>query len=177
MSTTIPMTEAQRLVFNDRHKLRPDVYSVNGDGAVVLAASVAAEIVADAQAIAVIDTAAARKAALVSYANAAQWAKAEGGLEVDLGSGLSMLFPTDAVSRGLLNGAVARAQAPSPPDTFRWQTGPSTFQVLSASQVVLAGVAVADYVQATFDTLALVVEEIDDGTITTEAEIDAAFAA
>lgn len=111
---------------------------------------------------------------LIVYAHAAQWTRAEAGLSIAFAGGPTVRFPTDGTGRGLLNGAVARAQQPSPPSGFRWQTGATSFVTLTPAQVIEAGIAVADYVQATFDTLEAVLADILSGTITSTAQIDAA---
>lgn len=111
---------------------------------------------------------------LIATAHAVQWARAESGVTVALPGGPSVRFPTDATGRGLLNGAVTRAQQASPPAGFRWQTGATTFVTLTPAQVIAAGIAVADYVQATFDTLDDCVADILSGAITSTAQIDAA---
>lgn len=111
---------------------------------------------------------------LIAYAHAVQWARAEAGVSVALAGGPTVHFPTDAIGRGLVNGAVTRAQQPSPPAGFRWQIGATSFVTLTPAQVIAAGVAVADYVQATFNTLDDVITGILSGSITSETQIDAA---
>lgn len=111
---------------------------------------------------------------LVATAHAVQWARAEAGITVAFADGPTVRFPTDATGRGLIAGAVTRAQQPSPPVGFRWQTGATTFVTLTPAQVIAAGVAVADYVQATFDTLDAVIADILSGAITSTAQINAA---
>lgn len=111
---------------------------------------------------------------LIAYAHALQWAKAEAGITVTFQGGPTVRFPTDGTGRGLLNGAVTRAQQANPPSGFRWQTGATSCVTLTPAQVVTAGVAAADYVQATFDTLDDVIADILSGTITSTAQIDAA---
>lgn len=114
--------------------------------------------------------------ALIEHANVRQWAVATGGVVADLGSGVTLAVPTDSTGLTLVNGAVSRVNADSPPAIIRWQTGPASFVTLTAAQVKTLGNVVADHVQGTFDTLDSVLADIADGTIATTAEIDAAFA-
>lgn len=111
---------------------------------------------------------------LIAYAHGVQWAKAEAGITVTFQGGPTVWFPTDGTGRGLLNGAVTRAQQANPPAGFRWQTGATSFVTLTPAQVIAAGIAAADYVQATFDTLDDVIADILSGTITSTTQIDAA---
>lgn len=111
---------------------------------------------------------------LIAYAHAVQWARAEAGVMVALSGGAQVRFASDATGRALLNGAVTRAQQANPPPGFRWQTGATSFVTLTPAQIVTAGIAVADYIQGTFDTLDDVIADILSGTITSTAQIDAA---
>jgi len=112
------------------------------------------------------------RADLVAYANAEQWRRATGGYTATI-DGTPMVFPTDTVSMGLMTGKAARLDQPDPPASFRWQT-PTGFVEIAAADFRGAAIAVADFVQGTFDALAIVLSGIADGTITTIAEIDAA---
>ena len=60
-----------------------------------------------------------------------------------------------------------------PEGVRQWLT-PAGFVDLTAPQLIAAGVAVATHVQACFDRQAVLEAEIEAGTITTPAEIDAA---
>lgn len=59
---------------------------------------------------------------------------------------------------------------------INWKA-PSGFTQLDRAALIAISTEVAAFVQATFDKEAEVDSKIDDGTITTKAEIDAAFAA
>ena len=81
-------------------------------------------------------------------------------------------FRTDRDSRADLTGAIVWAGLY--PDGVRQWLTPSGWVNLTAPQLIAAGVAVATHVQACFDRQAVLEAEIDAGTITTPAEIDAA---
>ncbi len=111
--------------------------------------------------------------ALLTYANAKQWDLAIGGYTITL-SGVVCAFATDPQSLSLITGKAVRLGQPNPPATIEWQfaTGSVT---LSAADFMLAANAMADFVQATFDTLLTeVLPGLAAGTITTRAQIDAA---
>jgi hypothetical protein len=112
---------------------------------------------------------------LKAYANAMQWAKASGGYLATI-NGATVPFSTSTESLGLISGKVARLQQPNPPAAVQWQTGADTFVTIAAADFFTASVAIADYVQATFDKLATVLARIDAGTITTFAQVDAGLA-
>lgn len=112
---------------------------------------------------------------LKAYANAKQWAKASGGYLATI-NGAAVPFSTSTESLGLIAGKVARLQQPNPPASVQWQTGPSAFVSITAADFITASIAIADYVQATFDKLAAVLAKIDAGTITTFSQIDAGLA-
>ena len=112
---------------------------------------------------------------LIAYANGVQWQKATGGYTKTVG-GASLTFPTDATSQALITGKAVRLGQPNPPATVDWQF-PTGFVTMQAADFLADAVKIADFVQATFDTLKTVMTEITAGTITTTAQIDAAFAA
>ena len=81
-------------------------------------------------------------------------------------------FRTDRDSRSDLVGAIVWAGL-YPAGVRQWLT-PAGWVDLTSQQLVAAGVAVATHVQDCFDRQAVLEAEIDAGTITTPAEIDAA---
>jgi hypothetical protein len=80
-------------------------------------------------------------------------------------------FRTDRDSRSDLVGAIVWAGLY--PDGVRQWLTPTGWVDLTSQQLVAAGVAVATHVQDCFDLQAVLEASIDDGTITTPAEIDA----
>ena len=80
-------------------------------------------------------------------------------------------FLTDRDSRADLTGAIVWAGL-YPAGVRQWLT-PAGWVDLTAQQLIAAGVAVATHVQDCFNRQAALEAEIDAGTITTPAEIDA----
>lgn len=113
--------------------------------------------------------------ALAAYANAKQWELATGGYTATVG-GQSCTFATDGQSQVLMIGKVVQLGMPGAPAEVNWQLA-AGFVTLSAADFVGMAVACAGFVQSTFDALKTVLAEIVAGTVTSEAEIDAAFAA
>lgn len=111
---------------------------------------------------------------LLTYANAVQWQKATGGYSVDV-NGQSIVIPTTPESMALIGGKAQRLKEANPPSSINWQVGLSTIVEIEAERFAEIAVAIADFVQGTFDTLKFVFAGIDDGTIDTRAKIDAAF--
>lgn len=112
---------------------------------------------------------------LVAYANAAQWRCATGGYQMTIAGDL-IPFSTSEVAMNMIAGKVARLGQPGAPVTVNWQIGPTSFQEIAAADFIAASIEIADFVQATFDALPPIFAGIADGTITTTAQIDAAFA-
>jgi hypothetical protein len=108
-----------------------------------------------------------------AYANAKQWALAIGGYTVTI-DGVGLTFSTNVASQALIIGKAVRLGQPNPPATVNWQFGPGDFATISAADFLAAAVKIADFVQATFDALELVLADVDAGAITTTAEVDAA---
>lgn len=110
---------------------------------------------------------------LTTYANAKQWGLAIGGYTITL-SGVVCTFQTDSESQTLITGKAVRLAQPNPPATIEWQFA-SGAVTLTAADFLLAAVAIADFVQATFDTLLkTVLPALAAGTMTTRDQIDAA---
>jgi hypothetical protein len=112
------------------------------------------------------------KLGLIAYANRLQWAMATGGYMATI-NGQQVPFSTTPESLGLISGKVARLQQPNPPATILWQVGPSDFVNIAAADFEAAAIAIADYVQATFDVLSAVMIKIKSGQTTTKAQVDA----
>jgi hypothetical protein len=112
------------------------------------------------------------QAQLLAYANAKQWALATGGYTITVNSA-PLIFPSDVVSMGLITGKAARLAQPNPPASFEWQT-PTGFVTIAAADFIAVATQIADFVQSTFNALAVAFAAIEAGTITTTAEIDAA---
>ncbi|MGC2776501.1 MAG: hypothetical protein WA418_12810, partial [Bradyrhizobium sp.] len=112
---------------------------------------------------------------LASYANLLQWKKAQGGCAVTV-AGAQVTIATTTESLSLITSKAARLQQPNPPATVQWQTGPSTFVTIAAADFLALAVAVADFVQSTFDVLATVLSGIVSGQVTLFSQVDTAFA-
>jgi hypothetical protein len=110
---------------------------------------------------------------LIAYANNKQSALAFGGVTVAFVGGPTVLFGTDALGLALLSGKVTRLGQANPPATVNWQTA-TGFVALTGAQITSAGIAVADFVQNSFDVLASTLSGIVGGAITTTAQVDAA---
>ena len=106
------------------------------------------------------------KVALAVYASAKWSALSNGGLTVN-----GVLVGTDDAGKALLNGAVLLAMQ-APTQAFSWSV-PGGKVALTATQVIAIGVAVGQFIQRSFVALQTVEAEINDGTITTTAAIDA----
>jgi hypothetical protein len=112
---------------------------------------------------------------LIIYANRAQWAKATGGYATTV-NGIECRIPTSTESLSLINGKFVRLQQPNPPTSIAWQVGPTTFVDIPVADFTTLAVAIADFVQTTFDKLRNeVLPAIEAGTITTTAQIDTVF--
>jgi hypothetical protein len=87
-----------------------------------------------------------------------------------------MPFSTDPVTMGSLNTAQIYTGA-SPDATFSWKLSDGSFITLTAPDIVALQAAVAQFGQDCFACEDTVLTGIETGTITTRAEIDAAFSA
>jgi hypothetical protein len=111
-------------------------------------------------------------ATLVAYANWKQWALATGGYTTTIG-GAARTFVTTTEGQALITGKQLRLQQAGAPASIQWQFG-GNFVSIAAADFTTAAIKVADFVQATFDTLSSVSSAIGAGTITTVAQVDAA---
>lgn len=113
---------------------------------------------------------------LIAYANQRQWAKVTAGYPYTAADGQTYTIPTTESSMSLISGKFARLSQPNAPTSVWWQVGPTSFIDIQADDFKTLATNIADFVQATFDTLrSNVVPAILAGTITTTAQIDAAF--
>ncbi len=108
---------------------------------------------------------------LAAYAASARYAKETGGIIVNW-----VKLATDRESQALITGAWATAQI-NPQVTIQWKGSDGTFTALNAASITAVASAVTAHVQACFAAEAQVDAAITAGTITTMAEVDAAFAA
>ncbi len=112
------------------------------------------------------------QAQLIAYANSTQWGLATGGFTVTIAS-TACTFKTDDVSTGLITGKAVRLSQLSPPATINWQFV-SGYVLITATEFIAAATQIADFVQATFDSLESVLASIASGAITTTAQVDSA---
>jgi len=112
-------------------------------------------------------------AALVAYAASARFAKETGGITIS-GSPVQ----TDRSSQAQLTGAYAYVQV-VPAAVIQWKQADGSFVSLNATAIAAVATAVAAHVQACFAEEATLVAAINavPPTVTSKAQIDAAFAA
>lgn len=110
------------------------------------------------------------KQALTLYAADKRWQKETGGFEF---SGLHIA--TDDRSKIMIAGA--REAAKGYPDfTTPWVTTTGEIALLDAATIIAISDAVGAHVNNAFGIYAQVLPQIQDGTITDQSQIDAAFA-
>jgi hypothetical protein len=110
---------------------------------------------------------------LTYYTADARYRKAGGGLTINSISPVP--FFTDPVARNTL--ANANEYAKVTPHTTDWKLSNGSFIQLSPTQLTTATNAMANFVQACFTCESTTVNGINGGSITTRAQVDAAFAA
>jgi hypothetical protein len=113
-------------------------------------------------------------ASLVGYAQSIQQKIAAGGITVNVGtsgSPVSVNVATDPASLTLLQGATMMAQANSSA-SFQWVQSSGVSVTLTATQITALFTAVSAFIQATFTALTVVINGINDGSITTTAQVD-----
>ncbi|MTW19462.1 DUF4376 domain-containing protein [Rhodoplanes serenus] len=108
---------------------------------------------------------------LAAYAADARWRRETGGIVVG-----GIPIATDDRSKLLIAGARIHAEV-DPAWSTVWTTADGVRHPVTAAQVIAISAAVLAHVDAAFRLYDEVVAAIDAGTITTPAEIDAAFAA
>ena len=109
---------------------------------------------------------------LTAYAAAKRYSKEVGGM---VSQTFGQLF-TDRDTRAILAQVIQSIDLNIVTAPINWK-GPSGFVALDRNAIVAISTEVVAFVQATFDREAEIDGHIADGTITTYAEIDAAFAA
>ncbi|KAB2655872.1 DUF4376 domain-containing protein [Brucella tritici] len=107
---------------------------------------------------------------LQEYAAAKRWEKEVGGIEIN-----GLTVATDDRSKTMISGARVAAMA-NPEFTTAWKGAGGEFVPLDANAVIAISDAVLAHVSYCFATEAQVLAAIEGGSITTEAQIDAAFA-
>lgn len=108
---------------------------------------------------------------LVAYAADARWRRETGGITID-----GLHIATDDRSKLLIAGARIQAEA-DPAWSTVWTAADGTRHPVTAAHVIAISAAVLAHVDAGFRIYDQVLAGIASGTITTPAEIDAAFAA
>jgi len=109
------------------------------------------------------------KMILTNTAAKTRYSKEIGGITVD-----GMTIDTSRTSQAQIQGAYSIAQANSSA-TFQWKTGAGQFTTLTAAQIISMAQAVAAFVQSCYAQEASVVSQINSGTLTTIAQVKAAF--
>jgi hypothetical protein len=108
---------------------------------------------------------------LTAYAASKRYDKEIGGTTI---SGVA--YPTDRDTQSKLASAVLFAQL-TPAAVFQWKVADGTFVTLTGlEQIVAVASAIGAFVQGCFALEATTVTAIKAGTITTTAQVDAAFA-
>lgn len=107
------------------------------------------------------------EADLLAYAAAKRFEVETGGITVS-----GQTIDTSRESQSMITGAYAYSQA-HPEETIRFKAA-SGWVTLDAATMAAIATAVGAHVQACFAAEAIVAAAIEDGTITTAAEIDAA---
>lgn len=105
---------------------------------------------------------------LKAYASEKRWRKEVGGITVN-----GIEVPTDDRSKTMV-GRAARTNGTVTETPF--VVAGVNYGVLTKAQFVAIDAAIDEHVAATFETLASVIADIEAGTITTKAQVDAAFA-
>lgn len=119
----------------------------------------------------------ATKAALMAYASSKQALNMHGGISVNVGTQQApqnIEASTDPTSLVLLQGAYTLAVGPTPPASFQWVQSNGVPVTLTPAQIQTIFNAVTAFVQSTFNALSSVIGQINSGTITTAAGVDAA---
>lgn len=106
---------------------------------------------------------------LVAYASSARYRKEVGGIVV-----ADVPVATDDRSKQMILGARVAADA-DPDFATLWVGADGNIYPITAAAMVMISNAVMAHVAACFATFATVKAQIDAGTITTAAQIDAAF--
>ena len=108
---------------------------------------------------------------LAAYAALARYGKETGGITV-----AGVPIATDRESQAMITGAYVVASTNAAWSTA-WKTGTGAFVTVTAAQMIAIALAVAAHVGNCFASEATTDAAITAGTITTTAQVDAAFAA
>jgi hypothetical protein len=111
---------------------------------------------------------------LAAYAAYARSNHASGGFTITTIS--TVPFLTDPTSRNTINSAFQYAQA-NPAHITNWKMSNGSFIALSNTQMATVNNDITTFVQSCFTCEGTTVSGIIGGTITTHAQVDAAFAA
>ena len=110
------------------------------------------------------------KTALKAYAAARRYAIETGGTTVG-----GIAIDTTRESQGKLTAAWAKAKSDPAFQINNWKTSQGAFVTLNNATIIVLGDAVLAHVQACFDAEAAAFAGIDDDTITSTAQVDAAL--
>jgi len=111
---------------------------------------------------------------LQTYNADARYRKASGGLMIS--SINTVPFLTDPISRNTINSAWNYVTSQSGSQSINWKFSDGSFKTLTEAQMVTVANAMASFVQSCFTKESENLAAITSGTITTIAQIDAAFA-
>ncbi len=106
---------------------------------------------------------------LAAYAAAARYRKEVGGIDVG-----GIAIATDDRSKQMIMGARIAANA-DPDFVTAWVAADGSIHGVNAATMIAISDAVLAHIAACFATFAEIKAQIDSGTITTMAEVDAAF--
>ena len=107
---------------------------------------------------------------LAAYAAQKRWEKENGGIVVG-----GVHIATDDRSKVMISGARVAAQG-NPDFVTEWKGGDGSFVTIDAATIIIISDAMLQHVSNCFALEAQVLGQINAGTITTVAEVDAAFA-
>jgi hypothetical protein len=113
---------------------------------------------------------------LAAYAAYVRYSYASGGIIVTSLGG-SVPFLTDPVSRNTVNSAWDYLNAKGTGNSIQWKMSDGSFITLSTTQMNTLMNDMSVFVQSCFTCESTTVAGITGGTITTRAQVDAAFAA
>ena len=112
------------------------------------------------------------KPELVQYNNVRRWEKEVGGITLSFG----MPIKTNDRAQAKITGVYA-AQQVNPAVTTPWHAADGTVHQLTAAQIETMSIELLTHINNCFSISADVLAAIEEGTITTREEIDAAFGA
>jgi Domain of unknown function (DUF4376) len=112
---------------------------------------------------------------LTYYAANVRFNRASGGVTV---TGLSAIpFLTDTVNRNTINSAWSYSQAQTGTYSVQWKMSDGSWVTLSKAQLATLNNDVSDFVEKCFACEKTTIDAVNAGTITTQAQVDSAFAA